>query len=190
MNKKYLAAAAIVSGMSFLPLANPASATTVTSNQVTIPVYLNVASGAVATYDVVISENISMTQSTADSNTATVTDLVIKNQADAAPVFVTKVLATGKNPYTVESYSTTAFPGYPVDSKKIALRGKFDGEGEGSFQDIKDGWTGKKEIAADDGTATMSFQGLTSQSLNTIEDKEVASCVVTLSLTEPTTTTD
>lgn len=188
MNKKYLAAAALVSGMSILPLANSASATTVSNGTATVPVVLtsvaatpiNITIGSKKDgSDDITADKLYMKLATADSNTATVSPLVVTNNSVASPIYVTGITMETRagTGYEVVEYTPNNFKDYDVDSKKVAFR--YNGT------DLSTGWTGTSVVAAAsnvpyefDGLATLSSTGISTET-------NVANCVVTVSQTAP-----
>lgn len=139
----------------------------------TVPVYLTV-SGEM-TIDFTISERINMT-GTSDNAELTVSDLSLTNNATMGQIEVKKLEVTTEQGWQLED-AEADFPNMPANSKKISLTS--DGH------DFKDG---AKTLADDEvlvdvaATETISFEGKTSPTTQSVNDTKVASVIATIGI--------
>lgn len=162
------------------------------NGKATIPVYLT---QAATTIDVTIgtgttpeagqptAEAIYM-NAAANSNDATVTNLVVKNNNVSAPVFVTGVeINNMRDGYTMNPFSSN-FETFQADSKKIGL--KMTGGTDAltaSNHDLVAPYTSNGDSVAADSSLSYSLSGKTAVTTAAVTNKQVADCVISLSMT-------
>lgn len=140
-------------------------------------------------YTVTGSANAIYMKAAADSNTATVTGLVVKNNQAAAPVYISNILLNNiTSGYTNANYSDD-FSTKAVDSKNfgLAITGK-NGTPLASAVDLKGaGYTptgaNNVDTIAAGATLTYNLSGKVSASSTAIDNAKIADCVVTISQT-------
>ncbi len=201
INKKYLASAIAVSGIMASSVVMPSFATTVTNGDATVPVYLTATATPI---DVTIGTGLDDTTGLAheadaiyvtaqdDVNAATVTNLVVKNNSDAAPIYVKNiVLGSTANGYTNVAYSDD-FSLKAVDSKQFALAitsissqsGSGIGGNEITATDLKTGYTpATGDTVEHNGSVSYGLSGKASASSANVDAVKVADCIITVSQT-------
>lgn len=201
INAKYLTSAVAVSGIMLAAMTGSAFA----AENTTVPVYLTVAATPIdvtvgtglvedpTTGEVIINPgtedeytgthgaNAIYMSAKADSNVASVTNLVVTNNATAAPIYVTNIsLSNITSGYTNAAYSDD-FTAKAVDSKNFGLAITSKG-GTTLEADLKTGYTTVDSIAAS-GSLTYGLSGKVSATSTAIDQIKVADCIVTVSQT-------
>ena len=184
INVKYLASAVATSGVMLASMTGACFATDVpvylTAAATPIDITVGTGAGASDTHD--HGANAIYMTAEADSNTATVTNLVVENNATAAPIYVTDIQFSNiTSGYTNAAYSDD-FSAKAVDSKNFALAITTKGGESVSAADLKTGYSSVDSIAASS-SLTYGLSGKVSATSTAVNEEKNADCVITVSQT-------
>ena len=185
INVKYLASAVATSGVMLASMTGACFAETVPVylTAAATPIDITVGTGAGASDTHTHGANAIYMTAAADSNTATVTNLVVENNATSAPIYVTDIqLSNVTAGYTNAAYSDD-FTMKDVDSKNFALAITSKDETTITAADLKTGYSSVDAIAASD-SLSYGLSGKVSATSTAVYEEKVADCVITVSQTK------
>ena len=170
-NAKYIAAAIATSGIALTSMAGSCFAESQTSR-----IFLSSPATAI---DFTV-EDIYMDTQNAGSTDASVSNVIITNNLSGAPIYVSRVVATGTGDYTITGYASD-FSTYPIDSKMFALAlNNVNGTSLNSPIDLSAAYDANQQIAAR-GNLTFGLTGKASLTSTALDKVQVGNFEVTVS---------
>lgn len=188
-NAKYIAAAVVTtSGIALTSMAGTCFALDKTE---TAPVYLTapatqidftISTGSAAGTHAQGENAVYINQPSDAYNEADVTNIVIKNNVQTAPISVKKIKVISKDGsgYALVSYGGN-FSGYAIDSKKYALAINSKNNATITTIDLVSDYEPDDDTVAANGTVTYGLTGKVSASSTAVSNAYIADVVVTVS---------
>ena len=125
-------------------------------------------------------ESIYMDTQNAGSTDASVSNVIITNNLSGAPIYVSRVVATGTGDYTITGYASD-FSAYPIDSKKFALAvNNINNTALDNPIDLSTAYAANQQIAAS-GNLTFGLTGKASLTSTALDKVQVGNFEVTVS---------
>ena len=172
-NAKYIAAAIATSGIALTSMAGSCFAAT--NNPQTSKIFLT---SPATSIDFTV-EDIYMDTQNAGSTDASVSNVIITNNLSGAPIYVSRVVATGTGDYTITGYASD-FSTYPIDSKMFALAlNNVNGTSLDSPIDLSAAYDANQQIAAR-GNLTFGLTGKASLTSTALDKVQVGNFEVTV----------
>ena len=172
-NAKYIAAAIATSGIALTSMAGSCFAAT--DNPQTSKIFLT---SPATSIDFTV-EDIYMDTQNAGSTDASVSNVIITNNLAGAPIYVSRVVATGTGAYTITGYASE-FSTYPIDSRVFALALRsVNGTNLDSPIDLSTAYVANQQIAAR-GNLTFGLTGKASLTSTALDKVQVGNFEVTV----------
>ena len=170
---KYVVAAIATSGIALTSMAGSCFAAT--NNPQTSKIFLT---SPATSIDFTV-EDIYMDTQNAGSTDASVSNVIITNNLSGAPIYVSRVVATGTGDYTITGYASD-FSTYPIDSKMFALAlNNVNGTSLDSPIDLSAAYDANQQIAAR-GNLTFGLTGKASLTSTALDKVQVGNFEVTV----------